>query len=51
MWSTNGALKLHHLTIRELSRIIDLMNKLSTAGRTQIVSALVEGNSLRSVAA
>ena len=37
------------LTMRDRSRILPLMNKLSTAKRVQIVSALVEGNSLRSV--
>ena len=34
--------------MRDRSRIIPLMNKLTTAKRTQIVKALVEGNSLRS---
>ena len=38
---------LFRLTMRERSRIIIDMNKLNTAKRVQIVSALVEGNSLR----
>src|SRR5260221_13488597 len=37
------------LTIRYISSIMFNMNRLSMAKRTQIVAALVEGNSLRSV--
>src|SRR5271170_3000998 len=37
------------LTIRDRSRIIHPMNSLSRAARCQVVAALVEGNSIRSV--
>ena len=36
-----------NLTLLERSSIMLLMNRLGTAKRVQIVSALVEGNSLR----